>query len=153
VIDCLLGCDPSETTEDQPLDRARLLLADDHAEFLALTAALVGSEFEVLQTYGDGQALVDDPAVAEADLVVLDISMAGLSGIDAALQLHAAGRQVKIVFLTVHEDPDYLRSALATGALGYVVKRRLASDLIPALRAALSGKRFVSAGVGGELTA
>ena len=135
------------------MGRARILLADDHAEFLALTAALVGSEFDVLQTYGDGQTLVDDPAVADADLLVLDISMTGFSGIDAALQLHAAGSPVKIVFLTVHEDPDYLRSALATGALGYVVKRRLASDLIPALRAALAGERFVSAGVGGERTA
>ena len=93
MIDCVLGLDPSETTEDQPLDRARILLADDHAEFLALTAALVGSEFEVLQTYGDGQTLVDDPAVADADLLVLDISMTGLGGIDAALQLRAAGNQ------------------------------------------------------------
>ena len=69
--------------------------------------------------------------------------MAGLNGIEAAQRLRARDQNVKIVFLTVHKDPDYVRSALATGALGYVVKDRLASDLIPAMRAALAGRRFV----------
>lgn len=133
------------------MDRARLLLADDHAEFLALTARFVESEFEVLKTFGDVQTLVDDAAIADADLLVLDISMPGLNGIDAALQLRAAGHKAKIVFLTVHEDPDFLRSALAAGALGYVVKRRLATDLIPALREALAGRRFVSGSVARKL--
>jgi len=129
------------------LQRARIILADDHAEFLALIVGLVESEFEVLKTYGDGQTLVDGAATLDADLIVVDISMPGLCGIDAAMQLKAAGHKAKIVFLTVHEDPDFLRSALATGALGYVVKRRLASDLLPALREALAGRRFISRSV------
>jgi DNA-binding NarL/FixJ family response regulator len=151
VIDCVLEFDPSETSEDQPLARARILLADDHAEFLALTAGLVESEFEVLKTFGHAQSLIDEAVATNPDLLVLDISMPGLSGIEAALQLRAAGCQSRIVFLTVHEDPDYLRSALATGALGYVIKRRLASDLMPALRAALAGQCFVSGAVAREL--
>ena len=126
------------------MERARILLADDHAEFLSLAAGLVESEFEVLKTFANGQAVVDEFAELHPDLVVLDISMPGLNGIETALQLKAAGRKAKIVFLTVHKDRDYLRSALATGALGYVLKDRLASDLIPALRSALAGRRFVS---------
>jgi DNA-binding NarL/FixJ family response regulator len=70
--------------------------------------------------------------------------MPGLSGIDAALKLKAANQQAKIVFLTVHQDQDYMRAALATGALGYIVKDRLASDLVPGLREVIAGRRFVS---------
>jgi DNA-binding NarL/FixJ family response regulator len=75
---------------------------------------------------------------------VLDISMPLLSGLEAARHLQAAGSPAKIIFLTVHDDPDYVRAALATGALGYVVKCRLASDLLRAMRAALAGLSFVS---------
>jgi DNA-binding NarL/FixJ family response regulator len=74
----------------------------------------------------------------------MDISMPRLSGLEAARQLKAAGCRAKVVFLTVHKDQDYVRSALAAGALGYVVKDRLASDLVPALREALADHRFVS---------
>jgi DNA-binding NarL/FixJ family response regulator len=126
------------------LDRARILLADDHADFLAIATRLLEAEFEVVESFSNGQSMVDAVAALDPDLLVLDISMAGLNGIDAAVQLKAAGHRAKVVFLTVHEDPDYLRSALATGALGYVVKDRLASDLVLALRAALAGRRFVS---------
>jgi DNA-binding NarL/FixJ family response regulator len=126
------------------LERARILLADDHPEFLALAAGLVEAEFDVLKTFGNGQAVVDEFSALTPDLVVLDISMPGLSGIETAQKLRATQRSARIVFLTVHKDPDYLRSALATGALGYVAKDRLASDLIPAMKAALAGHRFVS---------
>jgi len=128
------------------LQRARILLADDHAEFLALAAQMIEAEpdFEVVKTFSDGESIVDEAAALDADLMVLDISMPRVNGIDAAIQLKALGQQAKIVFLTIHEDQDYLRSALATGAVGYVVKARLATDLVPALREALAGRRFVS---------
>jgi len=138
------------SSKEEPLKRARILLADDHAEFLSLAAGLVESEFEVLKTFTSGQAVVDEFGMLNPDLVVLDISMPGLNGIEAALKLKAEGRNAKVVFLTVHKDADYLRSALATGALGYVVKERLASDLIPALRSALAGHRFVSCALSPE---
>jgi DNA-binding NarL/FixJ family response regulator len=132
------------------LERARILLADDHPEFLALAARLVESEFNVLKTFGNGQAIVDEFRELNPDLVVLDISMPGLNGIEAAQRLRAARCNAKIVFLTVHKDLDYVRSALATGALGYVAKDRLASDLIPAMREALAGRRFVSCSLAQE---
>jgi DNA-binding NarL/FixJ family response regulator len=132
------------------LARARILLADDHAEFLSLATQLVVSEFDVLKTFASGKAVVEEFAALNPDLLVLDISMPGLNGIEVARVLKAAGARARIVFLTVHKDVDYLRSALATGALGYVLKDRLASDLIPALRAALAGDCFVSASLSQE---
>lgn len=126
------------------MHQARILLADDHPEFLAMTVRLLQPEFNVLKTVGDGQAVVDEVAALNPDLVVLDISMPGLNGIEAALRLKASGSNAKVVFLTVHRDPDYLESALAVGALGYVVKDRLASELVPALREALAGRQFIS---------
>ena len=92
----------------------------------------------------DGRSLQRAVELRHPDLVVLDITLPGLSGIELARNLAAATAAPKIVFLTVHDDPDYAREALAAGALGYVVKSRLASDLIPALHAALDGRRFVS---------
>jgi DNA-binding NarL/FixJ family response regulator len=127
-----------------PLERPRILLADDHVEFLAMVTRLVDGEFEVVHTFQDGLTLVRSAETLDADLLVMDISMPGLNGIDAARQLRAAGCQTKVVFLTVHEDQDYLRSAMATGAFGYVIKSRLATDLVPALREALADHRFVS---------
>jgi DNA-binding NarL/FixJ family response regulator len=128
------------------LERARILIADDHAEFLAMVVKLIESErdLSVVKTFNNGQAIVNEAATLDHELLILDISMPGLSGIDAALKLKAANQQAKIVFLTVHQDQDYMRAALATGALGYIVKDRLASDLVPGLREVIAGRRFVS---------
>ena len=91
-------------------------------------------DFEVIETVRDGRATVEAAARLTPDLQVLDLSMPVMDGIEATLLLRASGSRTKIVFLTVHDDPYYVRAALATGALGYVVKSCLASDLIPALR-------------------
>jgi len=126
------------------LSRARLLLADDHEEFLVIEARLLEGEFEVVSTARGGREALDKAAEFRPDALVLDVSMPGLSGIETARQLRANGSLAKIVFLTVHGDPDFIRAALATGVTAYVVKSRLASDLIPALREALAGRSFVS---------
>ena len=122
----------------------RVLLADDHPDFLAVAARLLEGEYEVVQAVGDGESLLHEAAHLRPEIVVLDISMPGLNGIEAARRLKAAGGAAAVVFLTVHSDPDYVRAALAAGARGYVVKSRLASDLLPALREALAGRSFVS---------
>ena len=126
------------------MDRTTVLLADDHGDFLATAVRHLEPHFEVLRAVTDGQALLDEAARLEPDIVVLDISMPLLNGIEAARRLKAAGSPARIVFLTMHADPDYVRAALATGALGYVVKSRLASDLLPSIREALAGRSFVS---------
>ncbi len=124
----------------------RVLLADDHAELLALAAQIIGreSDVEVVRIFDNGRDVVDEAMSLNPDLIVLDISMPTVNGIAAANQLKAAGSLAKVLFLTVHEDQDYLRSALATGALGYVVKARMATDLGPAVQQVLAGGTFIS---------
>jgi DNA-binding NarL/FixJ family response regulator len=129
--------------------RARVLLADDHPDFLAATARLLEPEFDVVETVHDGKALVEETQRFDPDLLVIDISMPVLNGIEAARKLTASGARAKIVFLTVHTDEDYVRAAQSAGGLGYVVKSQLASDLAPALRAALAGRPFVSPSISG----
>jgi DNA-binding NarL/FixJ family response regulator len=126
------------------LSRATVLLAEDQEEFLAVERRLLEPEFEVVEAVRDGQAAVEAAIRLAPDVLVLDVSMPVMDGIAAARSLRAAGSRAKIVFLTVHGDPDYVRAALSAGALGYVVKCRLASDLAPALRDALAGRPFVS---------
>ena len=124
-----------------------VLLADDHGDFLATVVRHLEPHFDVVGMVSNGQALVDEAARLEPDVVVLDISMPVLNGIDAARRLKAAGSSARIVFLTVHADQDFVRNALGTGALGYVLKSDLASDLLPCLRNALDGRSFVSPGL------
>ena len=126
------------------MNRVRVLLADDHPDFLAVTTRLLEPEFEVVKTVRDGQAAIDEIVKFEPDLLALDISMPVLNGIEVARQLKASGSKVKIVFLTVHEDADYMRAGQAVGALRYVVKSRLSTDLLVALKEALAGRSFVS---------
>ena len=124
--------------------RPRVLLADDHPAVLALTAAALGGECLVVGSVADGRALLAEAERLQPDVIVLDITMPRLGGIEAARQLRRSHPAVRLIFLTVHEDADYARAAVDAGGLGYVVKARLASDLLPAIRAALADRRFVS---------
>jgi len=111
---------------------------------LALTAATLADECLVVGNVGDGYELLAEAERLHPDVIVLDITMPRLDGIEAARQLRRSHQSARLVFLTVHEDADYARAALDAGGLGYVVKTRLASDLLPAIRAALADRRFVS---------
>lgn len=130
------------------IDRASVLLADDHEEFLAAVVRHLQPHFEILRTVANGQMLLDEATRLTPDVVVLDISMPVMNGIEAARRLKAAGCPAKIVFLTVHADLDYVRAALGSGAVGYVLKSELASDLLPCLREALLDHSFVSPLIG-----
>lgn len=123
---------------------ACVLLVDDHPAFLRQTQGMIAGEFQVVAALPDGTELEAAVAKLQPEIIVLDITLPGNSGIELARRLKAARGTAKIVFLTVHADPDYVRAAFDVGALGYVVKARLASDLLTALRAALEGHRFVS---------
>ena len=124
--------------------RPRVVLADDHREMLVRVTALLAVEFTVVAAVADGEALVDAEADLRPDLLVIDITMPGISGLEAASLVRRRGSEVPIVFLSVHEEPEFVLAARQAGALGYVSKGRLASDLIPAVQAALAGRRFVS---------
>jgi DNA-binding NarL/FixJ family response regulator len=121
-----------------------VLLADDHDDFLATVVRHLEPHFDVVGTVSNGQALVDEAVRLAPDVVVLDITMPVMNGIDAVRKLKATGSRARIVFLTVHADSDYVRAALGVGAHGYVLKSELASDLLPCLRYALGGRSFVS---------
>lgn len=123
---------------------ARVLLADDHPDMLNVVARLLGRTFDVVGMVGDGESLLDVASELRPDVLVLDISMPLLTGIEAAQRLRERGNPARIVFLTVHDDPDFVRASLATGAFGYVVKPRVATDLVPAIREALAGRIFIS---------
>ena len=122
----------------------RILVADDHSAILESVVPMLESFFTVVGTASDGKAAVEAEERLRPDVVVLDISMPVLSGIDAAKQMRKSGSKAVIIFLTVHQDTDILATARRAGGLGYVVKTRLRADLVPAIKEALEGRDFVS---------
>ena len=126
---------------------ARILLADDHKEIRDKVRRYLEAEFNVLDAVDNGRALLDAAARLDPDICLLDISMPILDGIETAKKLKESGSKAKVIFLTVHEDSDFLQAALKTGASGYVLKRRMASDLHRAVKEALAGRIFISSSV------
>jgi DNA-binding NarL/FixJ family response regulator len=119
-------------------------LADDHPNFSKIVESLLGPTFQVVGRTGDGRSLLEAAVSLNPDVIITDVSMPILDGIQAASQLNGLGCTSRIIFLTVHYDPDFVRACLATGAFGYVIKPRIAADLPFAIREALAGRIFVS---------
>ena len=126
--------------------KASILLADDNSAVIHRVSSLLETddEYAVVGALNDGAAVLREYQRLRPDVIVLDISMELLSGIDVAQQLRDCGCHSKIVFLTVHEDADFVNAAMGAGGSAYVVKSRLGMDLIPAIHAALCNKFFVS---------
>lgn len=124
-----------------------MLLLDDHPAVLRQVPQLLPREFEVVAALENGTGLSAAVAQHQPDLIVMDITLPGASGIELASRLRSAGNDSRVVFLTVNDDAEYARAGFAAGGRGYIVKSRLATDLLPALEAALAGRRFVSPGV------
>ena len=124
--------------------KIRVVLADDHVPIMENIREVLGEQFEILGSFVNGSQAVDATLRMDPDAVILDISMPVLNGIQAARQLRAANCRAKIIFLSMHDDPDFVAAALSAGACGYVIKSRLATDLVPAIREAVSGRPFVS---------
>jgi DNA-binding NarL/FixJ family response regulator len=120
------------------------LLADDHGDVLDTVARLLVPEFDVVGTVTDGTGLLSAAGRLKPDVVIVDISMPILNGIEAVRRLMESGSQAQVVFLTVHESSDYVRAALATGALGYVVKPRMGVDLNVAIKEVHAGRSYLS---------
>jgi DNA-binding NarL/FixJ family response regulator len=129
------------------VSKTRVLLADDYRRWFEYVRGLLSTNgCDVVSVVCNGQAALDAALKLRPDVVVLDISMPILNGIQVAKRLREADPNSKIVFLTAAKDPDICRAALETGALGYVWKPRLGTDLTPALQQAVRGSRFVSPG-------
>jgi DNA-binding NarL/FixJ family response regulator len=123
---------------------ARVLLADDYREMLDRVTQLLREEFDIVGSAHDGGQALEAAARLNPHLLILAISMPVLNGIQVAARLRDSGCKAKVIFLTVHEDRDYIDAAFAVGALGYVLKSRVATDLLPAIYAVLQGHRFTS---------
>ena len=121
-----------------------ILLADDHPSFPKLVESLLKPAFDVLAIVSNGESILEAYTRLKPDIIVTDISMPVLSGFEAAVRLRKSGCTAKVIFLTVHADPDFVRAALSTGALGYVVKPRVATDLLAAIKEVLEGRVFIS---------
>jgi len=124
--------------------RPRVLLADDHALLLGAFAKLLAEEFEIVGQVPDGRELVSAAETLKPDVIVLDISMPLLNGLDAGRQVKQKLRNVKLVFLTMNEDPDLAAEAFRGGASAYLLKRSAASELVTAIREVMQGRSYVT---------
>ena len=122
----------------------RVLLADDHALVVAGLRGILEAEFEVVGTVEDGEAMVSEALRLKPDVVLADISLPLLNGLEAARQVRKQLPAAKIVFLTMHSDLTYLREALRLGASGYLLKRSSGSELLKAVREVSAGRRYVT---------
>lgn len=122
----------------------RVLLADDSPSMLQAARHILEPEFQVVGTVDDGEAVLEATKSLNPDVLILDISMGVMNGLEAARLLRRIGSTAKIVFLTVHNDQDFVEEAFSAGAVGYVIKPRLGTDLPVAVREALMGHTFVS---------
>jgi DNA-binding NarL/FixJ family response regulator len=133
------------------MNRVRVLLGDDHALILEGVRRLLESHFDVVGAESDGQALVKAALQLEPDLVVLDISMPILNGIDATREIKKALPAAKVIVLSMHSNAIYLNKALQAGASGYVLKSGASEELLTAIEAVGKGRSYVSPGFGRQV--
>lgn len=126
------------------MKKSRILLADDHTLFVEALQKVLEPEFDLVGSVADGRALLDAAPRLDPDIILLDLSMPLLNGIDAAQQLRRLTPGAKLVFLSMHGDPTYVTEAFRAGASGYVLKRASAVELLLAIRTALRGQTYVS---------
>jgi DNA-binding NarL/FixJ family response regulator len=133
------------------MNKLRVLLADDHRLVAEGIRSLLEPHFEVVGIVPDGRELLLAARTLEPDVVVLDISMPSLNGIEAARQIRALDYPTKVVFLTMHRDVTYAVRALEAGASGFVLKHSAASELITAIREALDGGTYITPRIASEV--
>jgi DNA-binding NarL/FixJ family response regulator len=133
------------------MNRPRVLLADDHRMVTEGLKSLLADDFELVGAVENGPALLAAAKKLRPDVIVADITMPQLNGIDALRLLKKHNPDVKVVFLTMHQDPAYARRALEAGAAGFVVKHAASGELVMAIHAALKGKTFITPALAGDV--
>jgi DNA-binding NarL/FixJ family response regulator len=126
------------------MKKPRLLLADDHTILVEGLKALLAPEFDVVATARDGRTVLEAAKEYQPEIILLDISMPGLNGIEAARRLGQSNPDAKLIILTMHGDLSFVRAAFEAGACGYVLKQSAATELVTALREVDTGRRYVS---------
>lgn len=132
------------------MDKIRVLLADDHETILEQVRLVLGDDFDIVGAVSNGRDAIVEVERLHPDVLVIDISMPVLNGLEAISQLKSTNRQPRVVFLTVHKDPDFVDAAFSAGALGYVAKSDVMADLIPAISEALKGRTYISQSIRSE---
>ncbi len=122
------------------MGRARILVADDHPSMLERISRLLSTDYDVIAAVSDGLAALETALALHPDLLVLDISMPKMTGLEAAAKLGDHTPRTPVVFLTVHDDQEFIDAARSLGALGYVRKRNIGTELLPVIRRALAGQ-------------
>lgn len=133
------------------MKKPRVLLADDHKIVIEGLKNLLRDEFEIVGSVEDGRALVEKASKLYPDVIVADISMPQLNGIEAARQIKKIDKNIKIVFLTMHPDATYAANAFEAGASGFVLKHSASAELIRAIHEAIKGRTYVTPLVAGDL--
>jgi len=121
-----------------------VLVADDQPEIRERIADLLRPDFDVIAFAADGQQAIDSALQLKPEIILLDISMPVFNGLQVASHLRSQGSAAKIIFITVHRDPDVIEAAFLAGAVGYVFKSRIGKELIPAIEEAVAGRKFTS---------
>src|SRR6266550_4152849 len=122
----------------------RAILADDHTLVAEALHGLIAAQFDVVATVADGHALLASALALKPDVIVVDVAMPLLNGLEACRQLKQKMPAVKLVFLTMNEDPELAVEGMKSGASGYVLKKSAASELLQAMQAALRGKSYIT---------
>ena len=135
----------------RPTRRPRVLLADDHLMVAEALKSLLAPEFELVGVVEDGRALVEAAGTLRPDVIVADVTMPHLNGIDALVRLRQRGDRVPVVFLTMHRDATFARRALDAGASGFVLKHSAPAELVTAIRAALEGRTYLTPQLVGDV--
>jgi len=133
------------------MNRPRVLMADDHRMVAEGLKRLLDPEFELVGVVEDGLALIEAAKKLHPDIIIADITMPGLNGLEALVQIKKECPRIKVVTLTMHREVAYARRALDAGASAFVLKHSAPEELLTAIRAALAGKTYISPAVAGEL--
>src|SRR6188474_703026 len=133
------------------MPKPRVVLADDHTLLLEAFEKLLSSECDIVARVADGRALVEAVREHRPDMAVLDVAMPLLNGLDAARQIRQIDRSIRLVFVTMNEDPDLAAEAFRAGASGYLLKGSDPSELITAIREVMQGRSYVTPLVAGGL--
>jgi len=131
-------------SEPDRMAKPRVLLADDHTLLLEAFQKLLADDCEIVGAVSNGRALVSAAATLRPDVVVVDVTMPLLNGIDAARQIRQADSDVRIIFLTMNEDPDLAAEAFRAGASGYLLKRSAASELVTAINEVMKRRSYIT---------
>ncbi len=130
--------------EESTVNKVRIVLADDHREMVSIVRSTLGDDFEIVAAVEDGRMALDAVLTLDPDVVITDISMPVMDGLQLAGQLKKSHSRAKVIVLTMHQDAYFVSAALALGVSGFVTKTLMSSDLVFAINDALKGNTFIS---------